>query len=72
MCVALDGKAHGYRAAANAALAAGLLWTSARLADGHDPASLDAVTGLFMGFSMSMNLMLVRRGRRSGGAPQSL
>ncbi|HUN86988.1 MAG TPA: hypothetical protein VMU48_21595 [Terracidiphilus sp.] len=74
MCVEQEqgGRRRWQRAGANLSLVAGLLmWSFAREA-GHARPWLDAVTGLLMGMSIGMNLMLVIKVRRCRAAAPDL
>jgi len=76
MCIAneqQDRRSRWLRAGANLALVAGLLlWTFARPAGGPSRAWLDGVVGLFMGFSIATNLLLVVKARRCNRTASSI
>jgi hypothetical protein len=60
-----DPRSRAIMIAANLSLVAGvLLLDLARHHTGPTPGWLDALTGLFMGFSIAANFLVVRRTRR--------
>jgi hypothetical protein len=67
MCIAneqMDRRGRWLRAAANAALVAGLsLWSFARPAGRSPEMWFDGLAGLLMGFSIATNLLMVARSR---------